>query len=58
MEKSAVFDALKDSLLKQLLPILLQRGLNMAMPELGDIIATAVENFRKELPAETLALFP
>ena len=53
-----IFDVLKESLLKELFPVLLQRGLNMAMPELGDIIATAVENWKKELPEETLKLFP
>jgi len=58
METSAILDALKNSILEKLFPILLQRGLNMAMPELGDLLATGIENWRKELPPATQALFP
>lgn len=56
--ESAILDALKDQLLEQLLPFLAEQGLNMVMPRLGDILSTAIENWRQKLPSETQALFP
>lgn len=56
--ESAILDALKDQLLERLLPFLAEQGLNMLMPQLGDIVATAIDNWRQKLPPETQALFP
>jgi hypothetical protein len=55
---SPIFGALKDQVLAKLLPFLAEQGLNALMPELGDLVATAIENWKKELPADVQALFP
>jgi hypothetical protein len=55
------FDVLRDMLIKELGPRLLEQGLNLAVPGISGVlmdgIAVAIANWKKELPPETLALF-
>jgi hypothetical protein len=52
---------LKDSVVAELGPRLLELGLNLAMPKIGDTviagITAGIANWKQELPPETLALF-
>jgi hypothetical protein len=54
-------DKLKESVLAELGPRLLELGLNLAMPKIGDIviagIATGIANWKQELPQATQDLF-
>jgi hypothetical protein len=51
-------DGLKDSLVEELLPLLIEEGLNLAIPKLGDIVAKALENIKQKLPQGTQDILP